>query len=246
MAVLRELGRRGTVGAMSLLADMLVQRWPDRWSDVGTSLAGLSLARAAQHIPGSLGLWAEAAILSTALGMHRTRVDATELARCLDGGDPAGVRRTGARLMGRDTGTLSEAQIAAQSAEAIATATADGVIAPLFYYLVGGLPGVMAYQLVGSGGLVLGADGQRLLRRMRLIPRRVADGLGLATRRLAERCPACASDALEQSSDSSAIQVRKALDQMRASVAVTGGALVLLSALTRIHARPVHHLETKG
>lgn len=246
MTTLRELGRRGMVGTLSILVDMLAPRWPDRWSDVGTSLAGLSLGQIAQSVPGSLGFWAEAAILSTALGMSRTRVDAAELARCLDLGDQPGARRAGTRLTGRDVSALADADLAGQSIEAIECAAADNVIAPLFYYVLAGLPGAMVYQLLASGSIAVGEAGRGLLRRVRLLPRRIAGGLGVVSRRLTWRYSAETADAQVDAPAANASAVRAALGTMRTSVALAGGALLLLAALTRMHARSRQHVSTKG
>ena len=53
-------------------------------------------------------------------------------------------------LVGRDTGSLSEEEVAKACVETIAENTTDGVIAPLFYLFIGGVPLGMAYKAVNT------------------------------------------------------------------------------------------------
>lgn len=53
-------------------------------------------------------------------------------------------------LVGRDTKTLSEEEVAKACVETVAENTTDGVIAPLFYLFLGGVPLAMAYKAVNT------------------------------------------------------------------------------------------------
>jgi adenosylcobinamide-phosphate synthase len=53
-------------------------------------------------------------------------------------------------IVGRDTENLSEKEILKAVMETLAENLSDGVIAPLFYYVIGGLPLAMAYKAVNT------------------------------------------------------------------------------------------------
>lgn len=59
-------------------------------------------------------------------------------------------------LVSRDTTELSESQVAAATIESLAENTSDGVIAPLFYYAIGGLPAAYAYRYLNTADAMLG------------------------------------------------------------------------------------------
>lgn len=78
-------------------------------------------------------------------------------------GDITEARRlVGWHLVSRDTSQLSETQVAGATIESVAENTADGVIAPLFYYAIWGLPGAIVYRFVNTADTMLGyRDTQR-------------------------------------------------------------------------------------
>ncbi|MFZ5352721.1 MAG: adenosylcobinamide-phosphate synthase CbiB [Bacillota bacterium] len=53
-------------------------------------------------------------------------------------------------IVGRDTEKLDEASIAKAAVETVAENTSDGVIAPLFYMLIGGAPLAFAYKAINT------------------------------------------------------------------------------------------------
>lgn len=55
-----------------------------------------------------------------------------------------------ARIVGRDTSTLNEQQIRTAALETLAENLSDGVIAPLFWYGILGLPGMAAYKMINT------------------------------------------------------------------------------------------------
>ena len=60
------------------------------------------------------------------------------------------------RIVGRDTKDLSEEQIAKAAVETIAENAADGVIAPLFFLVLGGLPWCVLYKMVNTLDSMIG------------------------------------------------------------------------------------------
>ena len=59
-------------------------------------------------------------------------------------------------LVSRDTQSLNESQIAAATIESVAENTSDSIIAPLFFFLIGGLTGVVLYRFVNTSDSLLG------------------------------------------------------------------------------------------
>lgn len=64
-------------------------------------------------------------------------------------------------IVGRDTSTLTPQQIRTAVFETMAENLSDGVIAPLFYYLVLGMPGMMAYKMVNTLDSMTGYRNER-------------------------------------------------------------------------------------
>jgi len=59
-------------------------------------------------------------------------------------------------LVSRDTSQLDESQIAAATIESLAENTSDSVIAPVFFYMVGGLPAAYAYRFLNTADAMVG------------------------------------------------------------------------------------------
>ena len=63
-----------------------------------------------------------------------------------------GARKAVSMIVGRDTANLTEEQIAKATVETVAENTSDGVIAPLFFMLIGGAPLGFFYKSVDTDG----------------------------------------------------------------------------------------------
>lgn len=78
------------------------------------------------------------------------------VARALDQDGLAGGRRAVARIVGRDPATLDAASVARAAIESLAENASDGVTAPAFWFLVGGLPGMLAYKAINTADSMIG------------------------------------------------------------------------------------------
>lgn len=76
-------------------------------------------------------------------------------------GDLPGARRRVARIVGRDTEHLSESEVCRATVETLAESASDGVIAPLFYLAVGGVPAALAYKAVNTLDSCIGHADER-------------------------------------------------------------------------------------
>ena len=70
-------------------------------------------------------------------------------------------RRQVARIVGRDTSELSAQEIRTAALETLAENLSDGVIAPLFWLAVGGVPGMVAYKMVNTLDSMIGYRTER-------------------------------------------------------------------------------------
>jgi adenosylcobinamide-phosphate synthase len=65
-------------------------------------------------------------------------------------------RKQLSRIVGRDTSNLSEQQIRMAVFETMSENLSDGVVAPLFYYAVAGVEGMMAYKMINTLDSMIG------------------------------------------------------------------------------------------
>ena len=71
-------------------------------------------------------------------------------------GDLPAARRAVSRIVGRDTGSLTAAGVTKAAVETVAENFSDGVAAPLFYLLIGGVPLGLAYKAVNTMDSMVG------------------------------------------------------------------------------------------
>ncbi len=101
--------------------------------------------------------------------------------------DLPAARAAVAMIVGRDTGALDAEGVAAAALESLAESFNDGVVAPAFWLLVGGLPGLFAYKSVNTADSLVGHREEcwrmfgwaaaRTDDLMNLLPARAAGGL---------------------------------------------------------------------
>ena len=78
------------------------------------------------------------------------------LDRSLDEG-----RKQVARIVGRDTSELSAQEVRTAALETLAENLSDGVIAPLFWFALLGVPGMLAYKMVNTLDSMIGYKTER-------------------------------------------------------------------------------------
>ncbi|MCF6334026.1 MAG: adenosylcobinamide-phosphate synthase CbiB [Draconibacterium sp.] len=64
-------------------------------------------------------------------------------------------------IVGRDTQNLTDNEIRTAILETLAENLSDGVIAPLFYYFIGGIPAMFAYKMVNTLDSMIGYKSER-------------------------------------------------------------------------------------
>lgn len=70
-------------------------------------------------------------------------------------------RRQVGRIVGRDTAQLSAVEVRTAALETLAENLSDGVVAPLFWYALLGVPGMMAYKMVNTLDSMVGYRTER-------------------------------------------------------------------------------------
>lgn len=88
--------------------------------------------------------------------IHEVRMTFVAVDESLEAG-----RRQVGRIVGRDTSGLSVQEIRTASLETLAENLSDGVIAPIFWYAVLGVPGMMAYKMVNTLDSMIGYRNSR-------------------------------------------------------------------------------------
>ena len=110
---------------------------------------------------------------------HAGAVDAAATA-----GDPDAARTAAARLVGRDTDRMDLAACRRSAMESLGESLVDGVVSPMFWYCVAGLPGIVIFKVVSTMDSMVGYKteryrdfgwcGARLDDLLNLIPARVS------------------------------------------------------------------------
>jgi len=102
-----------------------------------------------------LGSWASV-IAGAILLAHRSLVQHVQaVANGLRASTDAG-RQAVAMIVGRDVSDMDDPAIARAAIESAAENFSDGVIAPLFWFVLTGLPGLIAYKVVNTADSMIG------------------------------------------------------------------------------------------
>lgn len=115
----------------------------------------------ADQVDGRLGSALSIGLASMTIAARDLWDHVQAVSRALQSGDLATARRSVAIIVGRDTETLSESEVARAAVEAVAESTADGIIAPLFYLAIGGAPLALAYKAVNTLDSMVGHKNER-------------------------------------------------------------------------------------
>jgi adenosylcobinamide-phosphate synthase len=119
----------------------------------GVAIVALGLSR---RVHPHVALAAEIILTWTVLATGSLLSEAHRVLRALDDGDLPRARQRLSRIVGRDTQQLSESEISRALIETVAESSCDGIVAPLFYLVVGGVPGALAYKAVNTLDSMIG------------------------------------------------------------------------------------------
>jgi adenosylcobinamide-phosphate synthase len=134
---------------------------------------------------GAAGLVLDALALSCLLSIRGLVRAARVVAAHLGHGELEAARRAvGYHLVSRPTETLDEAHVVSATVESIAENLTDSVVAPLCYFLVGGLAGAAVYRVVNTADAMFGYR-QGPLEYFGKVAARLDDALSFVPARLA-------------------------------------------------------------
>lgn len=151
--VLRRLFRSERLGGLLLLVVV-----------VGvTYLAAAVLLKLAYAVSPYLGFAAATVLSWTCLAARSLQLESKLVADRLTAGDLEGARQYLSRIVGRDTDDLTEPEIWRALVETVAENASDGVIAPLFYLMLGGPALGLAYKAVNTLDSMVGYKNERYL-----------------------------------------------------------------------------------
>jgi len=123
----------------------------------------LGLVALFNSLPPWLSFTAIAALASTTVAT-RGLLDAVKLIEApLRAGNLAVAREKLAHIVGRETADLNQDKVLRAGLESLAESTCDGVVAPLFYLFLGGVPLAMAYKAASTLDSMIGYRTERYL-----------------------------------------------------------------------------------
>jgi len=177
------------MGAAITLADSALNKGQQKRLKGALAVAGLvlgfgALAVAVARVPDYAVL--EVLVAAILIG-HRSLVQhVAAVAAGLSVSLPAG-RKAVAMIVGRDVAALDESGVARAAIESAAENFSDGVVAPVFWFWLFGLPGIVIYKLVNTADSMIGHRNEkyeefgwaaaRLDDVMNFVPARIAAGL---------------------------------------------------------------------
>ncbi len=124
-------------------------------------VAGTGLIQFAGSIDALWGSVATVLLAWTTLAVRDLIDHIRSVQRALHTSSLTEARASLAKIVGRDTGEMAEADIVRASVETIAESTADGIIAPLFYLVIGGAPLALAYKAISTLDSMIGHMDER-------------------------------------------------------------------------------------
>ena len=65
------------------------------------------------------------------------------------------------KIVGRDVNILNESGVARSTLESAAENLSDGFIAPIFWYCLLGLPGILAYKMINTADSMIAHKNER-------------------------------------------------------------------------------------
>jgi adenosylcobinamide-phosphate synthase len=102
------------------------------------------------------GLIGVAVIASTLIAQRSLHQHVARVADALDNTGLAGGREAVSHIVSRDTKVLDEAGVARAAIESLAENFSDGVVAPVFWMIIAGLPGAAIYKAINTADSMIG------------------------------------------------------------------------------------------
>jgi adenosylcobinamide-phosphate synthase len=128
-----------------------------------TYLATDELLRWTYRRSKTIGFIAQVLFSWTCLASRNLHDEATAVVNALEANNVALARQRLSRIVGRDTQHLGHTEMSRAVIETVSESCSDGIIAPLFYMAIGGVPLAMAYKAVNTLDSMIGHADARYL-----------------------------------------------------------------------------------
>ncbi len=109
-----------------------------------------------------IGWMLEALIATSLIAQNSLRGHVMAVHRALGTSLPE-ARRAVSHIVGRDPAHLDESGIAKAALESLAENTSDGIVAPVFWYALLGLPGIAVYKAINTADSMIGHKSEHYL-----------------------------------------------------------------------------------
>lgn len=147
---LRRIGMGGYAGGIALFL-LLTSVWIG-----GTVLLFLFLNKTAATI-------LHVFLVYSLLALRDLLVHGSDVDRAAQRGDTEGARIAIAKLVGRDTSKMDAAGCRRAAIESVSENLTDGFISPVFWYAIGGVPGLILFKVVSTMDSMVGFKNERYL-----------------------------------------------------------------------------------
>lgn len=127
----------------------------------GTDLIVNAIARASDRVWMILGTAFIVYLAATTIATRELLRSAQLVISSIAKGDLEAARRDVSMIVGRDTQELSEKGVLKATIETLAENLSDGIVAPLFYLALGGLPLALAYKAVNTLDSMVGYKNEK-------------------------------------------------------------------------------------
>jgi adenosylcobinamide-phosphate synthase len=102
------------------------------------------------------GILVAGLVASTLVAQRSLHRHVADVASALENGGVAAGRAAVAHIVGRDTAALDAAGIARAAIESLAENFSDAIVAPVFWMVIGGLPGAALYKAINTADSMIG------------------------------------------------------------------------------------------
>ncbi|MEQ1523831.1 MAG: adenosylcobinamide-phosphate synthase CbiB [Aestuariivirga sp.] len=104
----------------------------------------------------------EALLATTLIAQHSLHEHVSAVGKGLDTSLSEG-RKAVAKIVGRDPAALDESGVVKGALESLAENTSDGIVAPVLWYALLGLPGIVAYKAINTADSMIGHKSERYI-----------------------------------------------------------------------------------
>lgn len=137
-----------------------------RWAGIGAALLLIGVSTTAgmaleMMFTGGIGLVALIILATTGFAQRSLYLHVRDVLIPLERNDIAHARQAVSMIVGRDTDSLDERAVASAATESLAESFCDGIVAPAFWFLIAGLPGLFTFKVISTADSQIGHLNER-------------------------------------------------------------------------------------